>query len=255
MPHICYSSSTTVTTKCDRGARGMTSAEGASQGNNERVCVGGRGAAHAATPALPVEVQGGRPHRLCRFPTAANICDHGATRGTTSAEGGGGPPSPQYRRTPSTRGPSTPLCHSSSATAATERDRGARGTMSTGGGRGAARTASPRPSVDARAIDAATATPPWQRRRPNVTRGPSSTQCWWQSNSIAAPGERRARRGRGGRGAARAATSALPVEAREGHQNRLCHFPTAANIRNHGATRGMTSAGGGEGGGPAPQRG
>jgi hypothetical protein len=90
MPHICYSSSATVTTKCDRGARGMTSAEGASQGNNERVCVGGRGAAHAATPALPVEVQGGRPHRLCRFPTAANICDHGATRGTTSAEGGGG---------------------------------------------------------------------------------------------------------------------------------------------------------------------
>ena len=136
MPHICYSSSATVTTKCDRGARGMMSAEGASQGNNERVCVGGRGAAHAATPALPVEVQGGRPHRLCRFPTAANICDHGATRGTTSAEGGGGPPSPQYRRTPSTRGPSTPLCHSSSATAATERDRGARGTMSAGGGEG-----------------------------------------------------------------------------------------------------------------------
>jgi hypothetical protein len=76
---------------------------------------------------------GGHRHRLCRFPTAANIRDHGATRGTTSTEGGGAR-APQHRRTPSTCGPSTPLCHSSSATAATERDRGARGTTSAGGG-------------------------------------------------------------------------------------------------------------------------
>ena len=48
-------------------------------------------------------------------------------------------------------------------------------------------------------------------------------------------------RGEGGQGAARTTTPALPVEAREGHQN-------AANIRDHGATRGTTSAGGGGGG-------
>ena len=86
---ICHSSSATVTTERDHGARGTTSAEGASQGNDERVGGGGRGAASAATPALPVEARGGHRHRLCRFPTVANIRDHGATRGTTSAEGGG----------------------------------------------------------------------------------------------------------------------------------------------------------------------
>jgi len=74
---------------------------------------GGRGAARAGTPALPVEARGGHRHRHCHFPTAANIRDHGATRGTTSAEGVGGARAPQHRRTPSTRGPSTPLCHTS----------------------------------------------------------------------------------------------------------------------------------------------
>ena len=109
MPHICHSSSETLTTKRDRAARGTTSAEGKSQGNDKRGGGGGGGwAACAAMPALPVEARGRHQHRLCHFPTAANIHDHGATRGTTSAGGGGGgPPAPQHRHTPSTRGPST----------------------------------------------------------------------------------------------------------------------------------------------------
>ena len=93
----------------------------------------------------------------------------------------------------------TPLCHSSSATAATECDRGARGMTSAGGGRGAARAASQRPSVDAWAIDATTATPPWQWRQPNATRRPL-TWCRRQSNAISVPGDRRARGGGGVRG-------------------------------------------------------
>ena len=103
MRHICQSSSMTVTKKrappgrqqARRGkARGTTSPRG------------GGGAARAAMPALPVEERGKHQHRLCHFPTAVNICDHGATRETMSA-GGGGVSAPQQKRTPSTRGPST----------------------------------------------------------------------------------------------------------------------------------------------------
>ena len=117
--------------------------------------------------------------------------------------------------------------------------------MSVRGRRGAARAATPRQSVDALAINAATATPPWQRRRPNATCGPS-TWCWRQSDTISAPEDCRARGGGGARSHP-LRMPALPVEAQGGHRHRLCHFPTAANIHNHGATRGTTSAGGGGG--------
>ena len=93
----------------------------------------GRGAARAAMPALPVEVRGRHQHRLCHFLTAANIHDHGATRGTTSAGGGGwGPPAPQHRHTPSTRGPST-LPHQQQRR---PNDRCAREQRARGGGEG-----------------------------------------------------------------------------------------------------------------------
>jgi hypothetical protein len=64
----------------------------------------------------------------------------------------------------------------------TKRNQGAR---TAGGRRGVACATKPRPSVDVRAIDTATATPPWQRRQSNATRMPSA-RCWRQSNAIAA---------------------------------------------------------------------
>jgi hypothetical protein len=81
----------------------------------------------------------------------------------------------------------------SSATATKKRKCGARGmgtkrnqgARTAGGRRGVACATKPRPSVDVRAIDTATATPPWQRRQSNATRMPSA-RCWRQSNAIAA---------------------------------------------------------------------
>ena len=89
------------------------------------------------------------------------------------------------------------LCHSTSATAATERNRGARGLTSTQGGRGAARATTPTPSVGMRAINTVSSNPSQQEPQPNT---------------IAAPEEQRV--GRGGQGATRAATPRPSVGAR-----------------------------------------
>ena len=78
----CHSSlATTAIIKRDAPAIGAVSAaiKRDSSGNDKRVGGGGEGAARAAPPALPVKSRGGR-HRLCHFPTAANI----------QAQGGGG---------------------------------------------------------------------------------------------------------------------------------------------------------------------
>ena len=72
------------------------------------------------------------------------------------------------------------LCHFSSATAATKRNHNAGGTTSSrgGGGQGAARSATPRPSVGVGAIDAASATSPQQQPRPNAIAAPGERRAW-----------------------------------------------------------------------------
>ena len=130
--------------KKTRAAWEATSPEGESQGNDERTGGGGGGAARAAMPALPVEERGKHQHRLCHFPTAVNICDHGATRETMSAGGGGG-----HRATTKTHPvDARAIDTASSATAATEQSL-RQETTSMRGMQCAARAATPRPSVDA----------------------------------------------------------------------------------------------------------
>ncbi len=103
-------------------------------------------------PALPVEAQREHQHRLCHFPTAVNIRDNGATRGTMSAGGRGVSRAttkthPVYARAIDT---------ASSATAATKQLL-RQGTTSMRDMQCAARAATSRPSVDAQVINAATA--------------------------------------------------------------------------------------------------
>jgi hypothetical protein len=110
---ICHSSSATVTTERDHGARGTTIAEGASQGNDERVGGGGGEGpvdVRAIDTAMPLLIR-----------TAATERDRDARR-TTSAGGGEGPPAPHRRGHLLMRGHRRCHCHSSLATAATKRD-------------------------------------------------------------------------------------------------------------------------------------
>jgi hypothetical protein len=91
MPHICQSSSTTVTTKRDRAAWEATSPEGESQGNDERTGGGGRGrsrrnasaarrgARKTSTPPMPLPHSGEHTRSRCH-------------QGNNERRGGGGLP-------------------------------------------------------------------------------------------------------------------------------------------------------------------
>ena len=91
-------------------------------------------------------------------------------------------PSP-WQRTPAAPpqlGQSMPPLPLLLATASIEHDSGARGmTTRAGGGQGAARDATRRPSVDAWAINIASATPTQQQRGPNAIAVPGRGQQAW----------------------------------------------------------------------------
>jgi hypothetical protein len=113
MPHICQSSSATVTTERDRGARGTTSAEGASQGNDERVGGGGEGPPAPQCQRCPSRREGDIDTASAASPRRRTYVITAPPGERRAQRGGGGARAPQHRRTPSTRGPSTPLCHTS----------------------------------------------------------------------------------------------------------------------------------------------
>jgi hypothetical protein len=113
MPHICHSSSATVTTERDRGARGTTSAEGASQGNDEHVGGGGEGPPAPERQRCPSRREGDIDTASAASPRRRTYVITAPPGERRAQRGGGGARAPQHRRTPSTRGPSTPLCHTS----------------------------------------------------------------------------------------------------------------------------------------------